>query len=123
MTSLLSALGEIALLVIAGSATAVRIALGPTLADRAVGADLLTLLGVAGAGALAVAHAQTAFLDVALGLSLFGFLATVALAYFLQVPPDGGDRRVVDPVPLREEDLARDGRATGATTGADAHVR
>ncbi|MFN8719958.1 MAG: monovalent cation/H+ antiporter complex subunit F [Rhodospirillales bacterium] len=120
MTALLSVLGEVALVAIVATAavTAVRIVRGPTLADRAVGADLLTLLGVGGAAALAMGRAEMAFLDVALGLSLFGFLATVALAYFLQVPP-GTARRRDDPAPLRERDLVRD----AVTTGGDAHVR
>lgn len=120
MTDLLSLLGDLALLAIVGSAavTAVRIVRGPTLADRAVGADLLTLLGVGGAAALAMGRAEMAFLDVALGLSLFGFLATVALAYFLQVPA-GTPRREGPPAPRHACDRVRD----AVTTGGDAHVR
>jgi len=69
---------------LAAALAGVRLLRGPTLADRAIAADLLTLIGVAGGATLAARTAEIAFLDVALGLSLFGFVATVALAYVLQ---------------------------------------
>jgi multicomponent Na+:H+ antiporter subunit F len=69
---------------LAAGLAGLRLLRGPSLADRAIAADLLTLIGVAGSAVLAARTAEIAFLDVALGLSLFGFVGTVALAYVLQ---------------------------------------
>jgi multisubunit Na+/H+ antiporter MnhF subunit len=72
------------LLVVAMLLAGVRIVRGPHVADRVVALDMLSLLGVAAAALAAVASGSTAFVDVALGVALVGFLATVAFAGFIE---------------------------------------
>lgn len=60
----------------------VRLIKGPTLPDRVVSADLITVLAVAVAGILAISHHDPDFLDVAVALALVAFLATVAFAWY-----------------------------------------
>jgi len=62
----------------------VRLAIGPTLADRVVALDMMTVTIIAVCGVAAVATSVAALLDVALVLALVGFLATVALARFAE---------------------------------------
>ncbi|MFZ5439266.1 MAG: monovalent cation/H+ antiporter complex subunit F, partial [Myxococcota bacterium] len=52
----------------------VRIVGGPTSADRVVALDILLAAGIALAIAASLATGRTVFLDVALGLSLIGFV-------------------------------------------------
>ena len=60
----------------------VRLAKGPSLPDRVVALDMMTVAIVAFCGLAAIRSRDGAFLDVALVLALVGFLATVALARF-----------------------------------------
>ncbi|WP_147112467.1 monovalent cation/H+ antiporter complex subunit F [Tateyamaria sp. syn59] len=62
----------------------VRLAIGPTLPDRVVALDQMTISIVAFCGLAAIRSQDAAFLDVALVLALVGFLATVALARFAE---------------------------------------
>ncbi len=62
----------------------VRLARGPSLPDRVVALDLLTILAVAFSALFAVAAGEPAFLDVAIALALVAFLATVAFARFAE---------------------------------------
>ena len=62
----------------------IRLARGPTLADRVVALDMMTVSIIAVCGVAAVAGGVPALLDVALVLALVGFLATVALARFAE---------------------------------------
>jgi multicomponent Na+:H+ antiporter subunit F len=62
----------------------VRLAKGPTLADRVVALDMMTVIIVAFCGLYAIFSGVTAFLDVGIVLALVGFLATVALARFAE---------------------------------------
>lgn len=62
----------------------VRLARGPSLADRVVALDMMTVSIIAVCGVAAVATGVYALLDVALVLALVGFLATVALARFAE---------------------------------------
>ncbi len=62
----------------------VRLARGPSLADRVVAFDLLATLGIAILAAYAVASGQPAFLDVGLVLALVSFLSTVAFAQYIE---------------------------------------
>ena len=62
----------------------VRLARGPSLADRVVALDMMTVSIIAVCGVAAVATGVYALLDVALVLALFGFLATVALARYAE---------------------------------------
>ena len=61
-----------------------RIARGPTLADRVVALDMMTVTIVAFCGLFAILRDTRAFLDVAIVVALVGFLATVALARFAE---------------------------------------
>ncbi len=62
----------------------VRMALGPSLPDRVVALDLVTILAVAFSGLFAISSDEPAFLDVAIALALVAFLATVAFARFAE---------------------------------------
>ncbi len=87
------------LLVAAAIASGVRIVRGPGAADRVIALDMLGLLGVAAAGLAALASGASAFVDIALGVALVGFLATVAFAGFI----------VRGVVPLRPADEGEEG--------------
>ena len=62
----------------------IRIVRGPTGPDRVVALDMLGILGVAGAGMAVVASGSAAFIDIALGVALVGFLAATAFAGFIE---------------------------------------
>ncbi|MCK0169089.1 cation:proton antiporter [Jannaschia sp. S6380] len=62
----------------------IRLIKGPSLPDRVVALDTMTVLIVTFCGLFAIDTGQTAFLDVAVVLALIGFLATVALARFVE---------------------------------------
>ena len=79
-----------------------RLIKGPTLPDRVVSVDVITVLAVAVVGLLAVAHDDADLLDVAVALALVAFLATLAFAWY-------ADRRT--------EQLDRDGPAGGRGDG------
>ena len=51
--------------------------------DRFVALDMLTGIAVAAAALTAVLTGRREFLDVGLGLAVFGFVGTTALAAFL----------------------------------------
>ena len=61
-----------------------RLAIGPSLPDRVVALDMMTLAIVVFCALAAIRTGDAAFLDVALVLALVGFLATVALARFAE---------------------------------------
>lgn len=73
-----------ALLTLAMLMAGIRIVRGPHAADRVVALDMLSLLGVAAAGLAALVAQNEAFVDIALGVALIGFLATVAFAAFIE---------------------------------------
>lgn len=62
----------------------IRLALGPSLPDRVVALDLVTILAVAFCALFAIASDEQAYLDVAIALALIAFLATVAFARFAE---------------------------------------
>ena len=62
----------------------VRLARGPSLADRVIAFDLLATFGIATLAAYSVVTGQIAYLDVGLMLALVSFLATVAFAHYLE---------------------------------------
>ena len=62
----------------------IRLIRGPSLPDRVVALDLITILAVAFCALFAIASDQSAFLDVAIALALVAFLATIALARFAE---------------------------------------
>jgi multicomponent Na+:H+ antiporter subunit F len=69
---------------IATLVTATVLVRGPGTIDRAVALDMLGLLLAATAGIVALAVGSTAFLDVAIGIALVGFLAAVAVARLVE---------------------------------------
>lgn len=64
--------------------TLLRMLRGPTYADRFVALDMLTGLAVTMGALTMAATGRREFLDVALGLAIFGFVGTCALAAFLE---------------------------------------
>ncbi|MEM8553595.1 MAG: cation:proton antiporter [Pseudomonadota bacterium] len=86
MSPILDTSVEIALILIVVAVLLgfVRLIRGPSLPDRVVALDMMTVLIVAFCGVAAIRFDDPAFLDVALVLALVGFLATVALARFAE---------------------------------------
>lgn len=79
-------LATLAALVILGLSlllTLVRIVIGPSLADRVLALDLITVVAIGFIGAIAVRTGLTLYLDIALALALLGFLATLAFARYI----------------------------------------
>ena len=62
----------------------IRLIRGPSLPDRVVSVDLITVLAVAIAGLLAITYTEPDFLDIAVALALVAFLATVAFAWYAE---------------------------------------
>lgn len=62
----------------------IRLVRGPSLPDRVVALDLITVLAVSFTALVALAFGERAFLDVALALALVAFLATVAFARYAE---------------------------------------
>lgn len=79
----LSSMIALVLLGLAMLLAVVRVAIGPTLADRVLALDLLTVLAMGFVGAVAIRTGLTLFLDIAIALALLGFLATVAFARYI----------------------------------------
>jgi multicomponent Na+:H+ antiporter subunit F len=77
------------LLVLAAMAGFYRLLAGPTRADRVIALDLLFAIAVVLSICASLASGSPAFLDVAVGLSLVGFVATIAWARLI-------DRQVTD---------------------------
>lgn len=61
-----------------------RLAVGPTQADRVVALDILLAAAIALAIAAALVTGRTVFLDVAIGLALVGFVATLGWARLVE---------------------------------------
>lgn len=61
-----------------------RLARGPSLPDRVIALDLISIIAVGFIVVYAVRFNQSAFLDVAIILTLITFLGTVAFAYYLE---------------------------------------
>lgn len=72
------------LLAIPLAMTVTRMLSGPSYADRFIALDMLTGIAVATGALSMVVTARREFLDVALGLAIFGFVGTCALASFLE---------------------------------------
>lgn len=76
-------LASLVLLAIALLLSLVRIVIGPTLSDRVLALDLLTIVAMGFIGAIAIRTGLTLYLDIAIALALLGFLATMALARYI----------------------------------------
>ena len=75
---------SLALILIGLAVAFVRLAIGPSLADRVVALDMMTVTIISFCGVYAVFTDEPSFLDVAIVLALVGFLATVALARYAE---------------------------------------
>lgn len=64
--------------------TMVRLVRGPSLPDRVVALDLLTILGLGMLALYAMATENAAYLDVGIVLTLVTFLATISFAYYIE---------------------------------------
>jgi multicomponent Na+:H+ antiporter subunit F len=72
------------LILLTAALSFLRLVLGPSLPDRVVALDMMTVSIVAFCGLTAIRFDEPAFLDVSLALALVGFLATAALARFAE---------------------------------------
>lgn len=73
------AIGVLSLAVLA---VLVRLVRGPTLPDRILALDMLTMLAISLIAVLALRTGVDLLLDIALALCLVGFVATIALARY-----------------------------------------
>ena len=71
------------LLAMAVVLTLVRLFRGPTLANRILALDMLTMLSISLIGVLTLRTGITLQLDIAIALCLLGFVATIALARYV----------------------------------------
>jgi multicomponent Na+:H+ antiporter subunit F len=67
-----------------------RLLTGPTLTDRVIGLDLLFAVAIILSLTAALLSQRSVFLDVAIGLAVVGFVATLAWARLIQKQA-GGD--------------------------------
>ena len=65
----------------------IRIIAGPTDADRVVALDIFLAAAIALAVAASLGTGRTVFLDVAIGLALVGFVATIGWARLVERSP------------------------------------
>ena len=61
-----------------------RLVVGPTLTDRVIGLDLLFAIAIVYCLIAAWLSERTVYIDVAIGLALTGFVATLAWSHFIQ---------------------------------------
>lgn len=86
------ALGSfVMVLVFAALAGLYRLLAGPTRADRVIALDLLFAIAVVLCICAALMSGSEAFLDVAIGLALAGFVATIAWARLIDRLADDGE--------------------------------
>ena len=64
----------------------IRLAKGPTAADRVVALDLISTEGIGIIVIYAITMHKQVLLDVAIMLALISFLGTVAFARYLEIP-------------------------------------
>ena len=62
-----------------------RLVTGPTLTDRVIGLDLLFAIAIVYCLMAAWVSERTVYLDVAIGIALTGFVATLAWSNFIQL--------------------------------------
>ena len=72
------------LLIVAMALAFVRLIRGPSLPDRVMALDLLTVITVGFCALHAIAADEPVYLDVAIALALVAFLATVAFARYAE---------------------------------------
>lgn len=79
------------LLIVAFLMVVVRIVLGPTLPDRIAALDMLVAIGIGFIATIGIKSGFYLYIDIAIALSLVGFLATVAFARFVLTRGKAGD--------------------------------
>ncbi|MGN6103192.1 MAG: monovalent cation/H+ antiporter complex subunit F [Devosia sp.] len=87
------------LLALAGLLTLLRFVRGPSLADRILSLDMLTLLAVSIVVLVALRTGVFWGVDIAVALCLAGFVSTVALARFLLSHPESAKGPQTAPEP------------------------
>ena len=92
-----------------------RLARGPSLSDRIVALDMMTVLIVAFCGLFAISTGVPAFLDVAAIVALIGFLATVALARYVERRTVRERREAGVPAAREDGPLVKPGETDAAT--------
>jgi multicomponent Na+:H+ antiporter subunit F len=75
----------LAVLMLALVMTAIRVIIGPTLADRVLALDQLVSIAIGFIVVIAVKTSFELYIDIALALALVGFLATAAFARYIFV--------------------------------------
>ncbi len=70
----------------------IRLAKGPSLADRIVALDLMATITVAAAGVYSIQYDQTVFLDVAIVIALISFVGTVGIAVYMGIKTERAGR-------------------------------
>jgi multicomponent Na+:H+ antiporter subunit F len=65
--------------------TLIRIVRGPTLADRILALEILSVLAIGAVSSYAVFSGLSLYADIAIGLALLSFIPTAALARYLLV--------------------------------------
>ena len=63
--------------------TTFRVVRGPELSDRVLALDMLVSIGIGFIAVIAIKTGFTLYLDIAIALSLVGFLSTVAFARYI----------------------------------------
>ncbi|MFK4812785.1 cation:proton antiporter [Devosia sp. ZW T5_3] len=83
--TVLSVVTMIALVILALALllSVVRVIIGPSLPDRVLALDLLTVSAMGFVGTIAIRTGLTLYLDIAIALALLGFLATVGFARYI----------------------------------------
>jgi multicomponent Na+:H+ antiporter subunit F len=82
----------LAMLMLAMLITAVRVVLGPTLADRVLALDQLVAIAIGFIAVIAVRTGYELYIDIALALGLAGFLATAAFARYIFISSKGNKK-------------------------------
>ena len=75
---------SLSMLAVAIMLAAIRLIRGPSLPDRVVALDLISILAAGITAIYAIASGQAVFLDVATILALISFLGTVAFARYVE---------------------------------------
>ncbi|MBX9459226.1 MAG: hypothetical protein KL863_26045 [Rhizobium sp.] len=82
----------LAILTLALVMTAIRVIIGPTLADRVLALDQLVSTAIGFIAVIAVKTGFELYVDIALALALVGFLATAAFARYIYIRGRGEDQ-------------------------------
>lgn len=89
----LAAQVSLGLMLVALLLTMIRLWRGPTLGDRIMALDTMTVLAVGFIAAMSILTGFRLYIDIAIAIGLVGFLSTVALArYLLSRAPQGEER-------------------------------